>query len=82
MNRIGRDRDCHAYTGCLSEVLVYDRPLSADETRDIELYLMCKWGIKPPKPATKLTNAQGSAVKPTARRSGVGSKLTRFFGRS
>jgi len=43
MNRIGRDRDCHAFTGRVHELLVYDCALASSDVIDIEEYLMRKW---------------------------------------
>ena len=43
MNRVGRDRNCHAFTGRLHEVLVYTRALTEDEVLAVENYLGGEW---------------------------------------
>jgi hypothetical protein len=43
MNRIGRDRNCHSFTGVLHEVMVYDRVLSRNEIEKLEQYLKKEW---------------------------------------
>jgi hypothetical protein len=36
------DRECHQFPGYLSELLVYDRVLSASEINEVERYLAAK----------------------------------------
>jgi len=51
LNRIGRDRDCHAFQGCLHEVMAYDRKLSEEEIAGVEAHLFSEWPkLSLPKP--------------------------------
>jgi len=43
LKRIGADRRCHHYCGTISELLVYDKELSAGEVASIENYLKQKY---------------------------------------
>jgi len=43
MNRIGRDRNCHAFRGKVFEVMVYNRQLSSEEIDQVESYLDSEW---------------------------------------
>jgi hypothetical protein len=43
MNRIGRDRECHEFSGKLKELFVFDRVLSDEEISTVENYLLSKW---------------------------------------
>jgi hypothetical protein len=42
-NRIGRDRECHEFSGKLKELFVFDRVLSDEEISVVENYLLSKW---------------------------------------
>jgi hypothetical protein len=54
INRIGRDRNGHAFSGSLCEVICFDRALTVEEIDDLEGYLRRKWTrTKPTKSAAK-----------------------------
>lgn len=43
VNRIGRDRNCHAFNGSIAELLIFSEPLTLQEIEHIEQYLTHKW---------------------------------------
>jgi len=43
MNRIGRDRTTHAFTGVLHELMVFNRVLELFEIEALEEYLAKEW---------------------------------------
>lgn len=45
VNRIGRDRRYHEFSGSIAELCVFDRLLSAREAREVEVYLAGKWDL-------------------------------------
>jgi hypothetical protein len=44
VDRIGRDRDCHAFSGFVAELLVFNRLLTEDEIQSSEQYLRGRHG--------------------------------------
>ena len=43
MDRIGRDRNCHAFTGQVQQVMVWQRQLSDEEIERLGRYLLRRW---------------------------------------
>lgn len=62
MNRIGRDRNCHAYNGILHALLVYNRALLDEEIIAIESHMRQCW-LTPCVVALSITEIDASLVE-------------------